>query len=239
MAEAPTPRPASTVVLLRDGPAGLETLLLRRNKALLFAGGFWVFPGGALESADLSEAGDDEVLAARLAAAREAEEETGLRPQLEAMLQLSHWTTPEAEPRRFSTWFFAAPLETDGEVVIDGSEIHDSSWLPVRAALATHRAGELGVLPPTFVTLCDLARFDSLSELRTKRARLACPEVLPVLVEDEGSMAVLFPGDAGYDRADPTAPGARHRCRLRAGHWEYQYLDVRDGCPPLIPELDG
>lgn len=45
-------RPASTVVLLRDSPEGLETLLLRRNKALLFAGGYWVFPGGALEPQD-------------------------------------------------------------------------------------------------------------------------------------------------------------------------------------------
>ncbi|HBX73628.1 MAG TPA: hypothetical protein DEG86_11640, partial [Halieaceae bacterium] len=45
-------RPASTVVLLRDGPEGLETLLLKRNKALLFAGGYWVFPGGALEASD-------------------------------------------------------------------------------------------------------------------------------------------------------------------------------------------
>ena len=32
------PRPASTVVLLRDSAAGPETLLLRRNKALAFAG---------------------------------------------------------------------------------------------------------------------------------------------------------------------------------------------------------
>ena len=32
-------RPASTVVLLRDGDSGLETLMLKRNKALIFAGG--------------------------------------------------------------------------------------------------------------------------------------------------------------------------------------------------------
>ncbi|MDH3995153.1 MAG: NUDIX hydrolase, partial [Gammaproteobacteria bacterium] len=37
----PEPRPAATVVLIRDGAGGLETLMLKRNKALLFAGGVW------------------------------------------------------------------------------------------------------------------------------------------------------------------------------------------------------
>ncbi|MFU8765065.1 MAG: NUDIX domain-containing protein, partial [Haliea sp.] len=79
-------RPASTVVLLRDGPDGLETLLLRRNKALLFAGGYWVFPGGALEPQDWEQAGGDEEAATRLAAAREAGEESGLRPSPDDMV---------------------------------------------------------------------------------------------------------------------------------------------------------
>ena len=57
MSSPATPRPASTVVLLRDGDQGLETLMLRRNKALLFAGGYWVFPGGALEPQDWEQAG--------------------------------------------------------------------------------------------------------------------------------------------------------------------------------------
>lgn len=38
-------RLAGTAVILRDGPEGLETLLLRRNAKLAFAGGAWVFPG--------------------------------------------------------------------------------------------------------------------------------------------------------------------------------------------------
>jgi 8-oxo-dGTP pyrophosphatase MutT (NUDIX family) len=41
-----TPIPAGTVIVLRDGTAGLEVLMLRRAATLAFAAGNWVFPGG-------------------------------------------------------------------------------------------------------------------------------------------------------------------------------------------------
>ena len=68
MSDKPAIRPASTVVLLRDGSEGLETLLLKRNKALAFAGGFWVFPGGSLDPEDMAAGDGDEETAARVAA---------------------------------------------------------------------------------------------------------------------------------------------------------------------------
>ncbi len=46
------PRPAATLVLLRDGD-GLEVLLTVRPKSLRFMGGATVFPGGAVSTADL------------------------------------------------------------------------------------------------------------------------------------------------------------------------------------------
>ena len=39
-------RDAATVMLLRDGDAGLEVFMLRRNLASDFVGGAYVFPGG-------------------------------------------------------------------------------------------------------------------------------------------------------------------------------------------------
>lgn len=52
----PPPLPAATLVLLRDGPAGIEVLLLRRNRATRFAPGAFVFPGGRVDAADASPA---------------------------------------------------------------------------------------------------------------------------------------------------------------------------------------
>jgi glyoxylase-like metal-dependent hydrolase (beta-lactamase superfamily II)/8-oxo-dGTP pyrophosphatase MutT (NUDIX family) len=45
-------RPAATVLLLRDGPLGLEVLMTRRSMTASFAPGAYVFPGGGIDPAD-------------------------------------------------------------------------------------------------------------------------------------------------------------------------------------------
>lgn len=80
--------PAATVLLLRDGPPGLEVLMVVRHHEIDFARGAAVFPGGKVSSADGDErwrtrcaglAGlDDEQRALRIAAVRETFEESGL-----------------------------------------------------------------------------------------------------------------------------------------------------------------
>src|SRR5574337_685727 len=50
------PRAAATVVLLRDGAAGLEVLLLRRHSRSDVLGGVYVFPGGKVDPADAGPA---------------------------------------------------------------------------------------------------------------------------------------------------------------------------------------
>lgn len=46
------PRDAATVMLVRDGAAGLEVCMLRRNLNSDFVGGAYVFPGGAVDPED-------------------------------------------------------------------------------------------------------------------------------------------------------------------------------------------
>ena len=92
------PRPAATVVLLRNGPSGLEVLLTHRPPTMAFAPDVHVFPGGRVDPADadpglqvrsvvsVAEAafglGGDlpgtDALAAYIAAIREAFEEVGV-----------------------------------------------------------------------------------------------------------------------------------------------------------------
>ncbi|MFD4366441.1 NUDIX hydrolase [Rhodococcus sp. NPDC058521] len=45
-------RDASTVVLLRDTPGGIEVFLQRRVAGMAFAGGMTVFPGGGVDASD-------------------------------------------------------------------------------------------------------------------------------------------------------------------------------------------
>ena len=49
---AANPRPASTVVVLRDTTRGPEVFLVRRSEGHAFMGGAYVFPGGRVDSAD-------------------------------------------------------------------------------------------------------------------------------------------------------------------------------------------
>jgi 8-oxo-dGTP pyrophosphatase MutT (NUDIX family) len=90
------PRPASTVVLLRDSALGLQVYVLRRRTTMAFAPGMYAFPGGSVDARDAATsvrwAGPPpEAWAARLgladaaaarasvcAAARELFEETGV-----------------------------------------------------------------------------------------------------------------------------------------------------------------
>ena len=44
-----TPRPAATLILLRDG---MEVLMLQRTQNAAFLGGAYVFPGGSLDPQD-------------------------------------------------------------------------------------------------------------------------------------------------------------------------------------------
>jgi glyoxylase-like metal-dependent hydrolase (beta-lactamase superfamily II)/8-oxo-dGTP pyrophosphatase MutT (NUDIX family) len=52
MADKLVPRPAATLLLLRDGSLGPEAFLLQRTHSAAFLGGAHVFPGGALDKAD-------------------------------------------------------------------------------------------------------------------------------------------------------------------------------------------
>jgi 8-oxo-dGTP pyrophosphatase MutT (NUDIX family) len=75
-----TPVPAASLLLLRDGPEGLEVLLTTRHDDAGFAGGATVFPGGKVDTGDRNraaasgDAGDPFALAA----IRETFEECGI-----------------------------------------------------------------------------------------------------------------------------------------------------------------
>jgi 8-oxo-dGTP pyrophosphatase MutT (NUDIX family) len=78
--------PAATVIIARDGPAGLEILAIERHQAMGFAGGAIVFPGGKIDPSDQPDGhrfhGFDSLepddAKGRISAAREAFEESGI-----------------------------------------------------------------------------------------------------------------------------------------------------------------
>ena len=223
MSEPSTPRPSGTVVVVRDTDAGFELLLLERTPR----DGEpqpWVFPGGKVDAADL-RAGEDEVAAARRAAAREAQEEAGLVLDVETLVPISRWITPEISPKRFDTWFFLAPLRGGASVRVDGGEIQGHRWLSPREALALHEEKSLRLAPPTYVTVTTLAAHAGVEPALRACAEcelLALPTFRPRIVRLDAGAVMLYPGDAGYDARDADRPGPRHRLYALAEGWRYE-----------------
>jgi 8-oxo-dGTP pyrophosphatase MutT (NUDIX family) len=210
--------PAATVVLLRDGDHTVEVLMLRRDSAVAF-GGMWVFPGGRVDDTDRH--GDDvsAEAPARRAAVREALEECGLAVTSDDLVPFSHWTPPAITPRRFATWFFLARA-SGGEVVIDHGEIREHAWLAPEEVLRRHDAGEVQLVPPTWVTLHELSRFDDVdAALAHAATRRPVPRYETRWAEIEGGAIALWEGDAGYHAGDPGVPGPRHRLWMRGTSW--------------------
>ena len=204
------PIPAATVVLARDGDDGPEVLMLRKNSQMAF-GGMWVFPGGKIDDADRA-AGTDENHVARIAAARETLEETGLTMDHDHFHWFARWTPPPGPNKRFTTWFFAAEIDHGVEVTVDGGEIGDHAWLRPDQALQAHAAGEIDLVPPTWVTLYYLSRYSPTSALLARLARDE-PKIYSTRVgkDHDGVRVAMWHGDAGYDSWDATVSGDRHR----------------------------
>lgn len=214
--------PAATVVLVRDGGVGIEVLLVQRNKAVQHMGGMWVFPGGKVDEVDYPS-DRDEYHAAVNAAIRETKEEAGLNVTAEQLVYLSHWTTPEGAKKRFATWFFLAILDDEQEVQVDGGEISLHRWAAPRAALAesADSVHPLRLMPPTFVSLTDIADCQSCAQARQRIGGRDAIVYEPRMVSVEDGICFLYAGDAGHQDLNPDTKGARHRLYMVNDQLEY------------------
>jgi 8-oxo-dGTP pyrophosphatase MutT (NUDIX family) len=201
---AAAPRPAATVVLLREGPGGApQVFMLRRSAKSPFMPDALVFPGGAVDPAD-GPAGSDEAYEA--AARRECQEEAGV--QLAGPLRwFDTWVTPSAEPRRYEARFYLAALSGDegAGAAADGHETLDGRWATPAEILAAWDREEVDLPPPTLCTIMRLAdaRRDGLRALAAEAAR---PPILPKGLlsagpDGEARLVVVLPHDPEYDAA--------------------------------------
>ena len=129
---------------------------------------------------DLSDASwEDDRLALldRSLALSELLERRGLELRTELLSAWSHWCTPVFEPRRYDTWFFVAALP-EGQAArhVEGEADH-STWLGLSEAAAGGRDGSLAMLPPTMVTLDELADAPDVASVlaRPREPRLLMP----------------------------------------------------------------
>jgi 8-oxo-dGTP pyrophosphatase MutT (NUDIX family) len=186
----PAPRPAATVLLVRDGDhpeRPLEVLMVQRHPSMAF-GGLWAFPGGAVEAQDALD--DDGIGRFRACAARETLEETGLELLVEDLHHLSHWITPQGAPARFDTRFFVARAP-EGDHVHHEREHTDSCWIRPSDAIERHQAGAFDLILPTLRNLEAIGRCATVDELLD--AVLTADD--PRAIDDGGGWRIRLPGD--------------------------------------------
>lgn len=121
----------------------------------------------------------------------------GLVVRTDLLRPWAHWITPEFEPRRYDTRFFVAALPT-GQLTRDVSgEADQVVWVRPDEALAAVDSGEMAMLPPTYVTLRDLAGFDSVDDALAGASDRRITAIVPgvQIVDGEGGVLTL-PDDA-------------------------------------------
>ncbi len=198
LGEPSVPRSAASVVLLRRGgkhaERALEVLLLRRSAEAKFMPGVWVFPGGAVETAD----GEDETRF-KTCAARELAEESGITlPVEEELVLFSRWITPEVVSRRFDAHFFLALAPAHTPPRPDGVETTDASWFRPADALEAQAAGELVLAFPTIKQLELLLPFRTSDEAIAAHREMEVEPILPKVIGTAEDNRVVLPGDSDY-----------------------------------------
>lgn len=118
---------------------------------------------------------------------------------------ISHWVTPDLEPKRYSTRFFVAALPQGQTAVHCGGELTDSCWTTATDMLARSRNGETKLIFPTVKTLESIARHKTLENLldwAKSSVDWGITSMVPMMIKRNGKDEIVLPGDRDY-------PGAR------------------------------
>jgi 8-oxo-dGTP pyrophosphatase MutT (NUDIX family) len=213
-------RPAATVIVLRRASeASFKVLMVKRNDKVAFMAGAFVFPGGRVDQNDLDTTVKWSLLSSgvsrfsdltpsrewpfRVAAARELAEETGVQVDPEYLVPVAHWVTPEGEPRRYDTRFFAAVMPDGQHARSDAGETVALEWMAPAEATERCSRGDILLPPPTWTLLKRLARCGTLEDALTWARTATIVRIQPNLLKSDGPPMLTLPGDPLH----PAPPG--------------------------------
>jgi len=130
----------------------------------------------------------------------------GLMLRADLLTPWARWITPEAAPRRFDTWFFAAPLPpgqtasltTPAERGEQGErtgragagESDAGIWRRPAEALESARTGQITLVPPTAVTLGELAGYENVTGILAQRRAMKARTPTVMVNDDQAWLAM-------------------------------------------------
>ena len=110
----------------------------------------------------------------------------------------AHWITPEENPIRFDTRFFAAVAPPAQEATVDGREIVASRWLTPSEAFEAVSRQEISLRAPTIKNLEIIGGGKvgaTAHELVASLAGRSVPTIRPRILVVEGRRVAVLPGD--------------------------------------------
>ena len=225
--------PAATLIIFRHGrtDSAPEILMVVRSRAMTFAGGAAVFPGGRVDPADYTLAasldhgcGNDDEAAHRIAAIRETLEETGLAIGIAQPVDAA--AAAEARAMLFREGELAPVLRRFGWTLDLDSLVPFARWLPrgmkherifdARFYLADTGTGEVQIA------------IDD-----TENTRLFWTSAKEALaMADRGDIAIIFPTRRNLERLADFPDFAAARAQAES-------IPVRTIVPQIVETADG
>lgn len=123
----------------------------------------------------------------------------------------AHWITPEGEPRRYDTRFLVAALPSGQRTRDVGGEADRVVWMCPADAVAAFDRGALALLPPTLVTLRELAAYPTVEAVLDAAADRRIAPVLPTLAGDAATARAVLPDGSDVPLPPAVARGPQRR----------------------------
>lgn len=154
-------------------------------------------------------------------------ERRGLLLRSDLLAAWARWITPEFEPRRYDTWFFAAVLPRGQRTLPQGdasSSARDDDrrrtgrsslpgeadlalWTTPAAAAGRYDSGELLMMPPTIATLRTLSGFGHTEDVLRAAADRDLTPVLARARLVDGEVVLSWPGHDEFTKRVPVRKG--------------------------------
>ena len=122
---------------------------------------------------------------------------------LNNIVPISHWITPEVEKKRFDTRFFFTKTDESQQNDHDGWELTESVWITPSDALKANSEGTFNMIMPTIKNLSLLLPYktvaDAFAALKDEVDNIQ--SILPKFFKRDGNWIGLLPDDEGYEDA--------------------------------------
>ncbi len=116
----------------------------------------------------------------------------GLVLRTDLLAPWAHWITPEFEPRRYDTRFFLAIMPPGQRTRDVSGEADQVIWMSPAQAASAVEAEQMAMLPPTYVTVKEIAAYTTAADALAAAAVRTITTVTPgvEVVGDEGFLTV-------------------------------------------------